>query len=782
MLRYLNSIFQAEKKTARTKKTLKAEAIITAWENDPASLQDSKLSAPDRVELMLLAAKKGKILLVETMLRLGTNPNAAYSDGTTALHIAITSNNRPLAKTMLAFKAKIDRVDKVGDTPLHKAVVRDMDEWVLWLVENGASLWIRNDGLQSPASLLNSQTKFGDQFWVEIIGLDRYGNVLATMKSPILFVNRVFKVRGGVSMFSSAIKRILDTNTTGILKFLLMWHISLTRAADYRPSESSDLLAFAERVEAIVGEIFNSDSMDMPINVQRLLQPNKTVSRRTNLIKYQVNSFRKYGVLDTCLRLGCKFIFEKQQLSAFIDEIFWTSTSMELGKFDRRLLDVQVPKPRWFPAQQVDLAFRVAHQNLLDNDFTRLTYGVRSCAALRFYSEAISKSCMVLLIAYTSVFEYGANCETIFDGSCTKDESSAEVFLIIFAFSAFLYEVGELMEMNFNIKEYFSDEWNILDFSGLLLVLGWEMNSEGYVSMARIFLASSAIPLSLGLLRYLCADPSLGVMVAITKAMISDIVAFAAVYGLCILGFGIFFASLFPSSLAFKSPTSTILQLFQITLGGYDFNAFEGNETANTLGQLVLAVYLIFTAILLVNLLIARMSNAYTRIDEKAIQEWSFNKTKLVQRNLLLTEKHPFCMLMPPFNFFTAAMYPLQSRYMRKGISFAGSATNLLLVVITCPLRMMALLYSMTPSMRGVLVSLFTYNHTNTLAFLLYLLSNTTVFILLLTLLMASCLVPFMFELIWPGQRLPLPLDMIERVVDRIPKHLLDDDLAVSRP
>ena len=87
----------------------------------------------------------------------------------------------------------------------------------------------------------------------------------------------------------------------------------------------------------------------------------------------------------------------------------------------------------------------------------------------------------------------------------------------------------------------------------------------------------------------------------------------------------------------------------------------------------------IMTLVLLLNLLIARMSSTHQRINDAAMEEWSFFVAKTVQQQILLKERSPLCMLPSPLNLVTTAVAPLHYPLMRKGISLAGSVADRML-------------------------------------------------------------------------------------------------------
>ena len=98
--------------------------------------------------------------------------------------------------------------------------------------------------------------------------------------------------------------------------------------------------------------------------------------------------------------------------------------------------------------------------------------------------------------------------------------------------------------------------------------------------------------------------------------------------------------------------------------------------------ELLTAVYMLSSAILLINLLIARMSTTYQRINDKALQEWSYVYASTVQSFVLIREKSPLSMLPAPLNLITTCLAPLHNSFLRKEISIAGTVTDAILLAI----------------------------------------------------------------------------------------------------
>ena len=100
-------------------------------------------------------------------------------------------------------------------------------------------------------------------------------------------------------------------------------------------------------------------------------------------------------------------------------------------------------------------------------------------------------------------------------------------------------------------------------------------------------------------------------MVILIKGMTIVIINVVMIYFICVVGFGITFYSLFYSvSNEYSSPGMMVLTFLEETLLNFNFQAFvTNNDSVNILGILLMVIFLVFTAIVLMNLLIAQMSS-----------------------------------------------------------------------------------------------------------------------------------------------------------------------------
>lgn len=734
-----------------------------------------------------LAAKNKNEEVVALLINAKANVNMVNKWGRTALHEAARVGSLPITRQLLEQCAGTNNLDHERWAPLHNAAQAGSVDVVNYLLDHGAEMNILtldensplhlaamagheavcellidrgadpvrfNSEGKSAVKIMTEQQAFDMKFFFRIISLQNEAEILAQMSSPIRFVNQIVKEpKQGLSCLGNEVYRMLRSQNRHVLRYLLVWYSSLVKAAKVHGHEKVDLLAIAECIEEAVSEIFACDSMDDPVNVQRVLQPDKpalTLGKKVvdpkEIYRCQLTAFESGGVLDLCLRHGNKFVFGRQQVSGFISKVFAAparfilravpSRPINPGEDDDEIKSEKGGRRDQF-SSQIPFVARIEdyfHFNIFDPDRFGLSYSLRSCPKAMFGMELVSKSITLFLIAFVAVGDYGRKYGLDYspdDYDSTHSLSAAETALVFFLFSNLCYEIGQLAEGGWSLSVYFEDDWNKIDSLCMVMLITWFIArvSCDQLVVARIVLALVAIPMSAGSLRYLTVSKTLGVIVATTSAMFYDLVAFLAVYGVTVLGFGIFFLALFYGNSSFSNIAQTISQMFQFTLSNFDFDAFDSNSReVNALAQVVLAIYLTLTAVLLLNLLIARMSNAYQRVDDKAVQEWSFAKTQTVLQYLLLKERHVFCMLPSPFNLITTACYPIHYLFLnRTGISLGGTVGNWVLAFVGGPIRVYALFYCFRTGMKALLRRAFNYNKNSP-----FLLVSSTVFIVFL--------------------------------------------------
>jgi len=182
----------------------------------------------------------------------------------------------------------------------------------------------------------------------------------------------------------------------------------------------------------------------------------------------------------------------------------------------------------------------------------------------------------------------------------------------------------------------------------LRLVGIFSTNSSSIAYSSHMILIFNTIFCYLRLLGVFSASLSLGPLFFSIVTMLMDILKFSIFYIIVILSFGwalMGYVHEYVSDDTWNSiyPDGPILLPIWATFGEFS-SAFPFINSADTVGIILLAVYLFAADILLVNLLIAMMNDSYSRIHDNADLEWQF------ARYSLINEYEATSALPPPLN------------------------------------------------------------------------------------------------------------------------------------
>jgi Polycystin cation channel len=162
------------------------------------------------------------------------------------------------------------------------------------------------------------------------------------------------------------------------------------------------------------------------------------------------------------------------------------------------------------------------------------------------------------------------------------------------------------------------------------------------------------------LLFSLQVNRNIGPMVKILGSMFIDVSIFLVLFVTIFLIFLAIGQLLFEELAEFTSPTDAAITLFSASLGNFDYSIFNVFATSKMYaGYVYLTIYLLYTSIMLLNFLIAILSNTYARNN--------FVKNGLYLRNVLhLRQRYDYDRLYssitysaPPLNIITFILTPL---------------------------------------------------------------------------------------------------------------------------
>ena len=164
------------------------------------------------------------------------------------------------------------------------------------------------------------------------------------------------------------------------------------------------------------------------------------------------------------------------------------------------------------------------------------------------------------------------------------------------------------------------------------------------------------------------------IVIILAEMIICDVSVFSILVLLFSLATGFCYVLLMPNSAGYFTQEATYPYLsfwnhpLLMPLWGFigDFDkefldeASSDEDITNFLLPLVLFTYMVFTSIVLVNLLIAQMSSTFERVKETGHLRWQFNRTQLVRE--FKDTKSP---VPPPLNLLRLVVYDLPRAFTR---------------------------------------------------------------------------------------------------------------------
>ena len=173
--------------------------------------------------------------------------------------------------------------------------------------------------------------------------------------------------------------------------------------------------------------------------------------------------------------------------------------------------------------------------------------------------------------------------------------------------------------LSFGVRDYFSDGWNWVELSSHASIVATHMTSVlGVGNKMAVLHALTSVTIYASIVSYMRAYTLTGPLVRMITEILRDMVVFTIVVVVLSLGFLGAFAILLPSSEAFRG-FNGLLTMFNLLLGDFDLDTFEGDTSVKTnvaIGLFV--VYMFFIVIVLLNMLIAIMGDSYGRVSENA--------------------------------------------------------------------------------------------------------------------------------------------------------------------
>ena len=150
-----------------------------------------------------------------------------------------------------------------------------------------------------------------------------------------------------------------------------------------------------------------------------------------------------------------------------------------------------------------------------------------------------------------------------------------------------------------------------------------------------------------------------GPMVKILGSMLLDVTVFMLLFAALFLIFNAIGQLIFQELPQFNSPIQTAITLFSWCLGNFDYNIFNNwTEVSPYVGYIFLTVFQLFTMIMLLNFLIAILSNTYANLNDVQIGLYLRKVLFLRQRGGYDSHYSAIIYAVPPLNIIAFVLLP----------------------------------------------------------------------------------------------------------------------------
>lgn len=291
----------------------------------------------------------------------------------------------------------------------------------------------------------------------------------------------------------------------------------------------------------------------------------------------------------------------------------------------------------------------------------------------------------------------------------TSTEYNVEGYMQILEYYVYLWRFGDLFEeilqclripcdrtrsrlrMTTHLVKYFYNFWNFLDWSShitlaVALCLRQLLQSEGQIYTRNMF-ALSLLFMYLRFLETFLISEKAGTIVIMIKEMLKDLWRFILIILFVVLGVGVYYhANLWPDHQSLWSGSLSNWRIWTIMSHSYwqlygevDLEFLTGSNQDNCSNnsslwkadpsmercpqqdfsvQVIAGIYMMFTNLLLVNIVIAKFSNTFERIHTNSEKIWHFH---------LFTVMEDYSRRIPaPFNLLVLPMHFMKSCYRTK--------------------------------------------------------------------------------------------------------------------
>ncbi|KAL8607328.1 hypothetical protein ACOMHN_039478 [Nucella lapillus] len=216
--------------------------------------------------------------------------------------------------------------------------------------------------------------------------------------------------------------------------------------------------------------------------------------------------------------------------------------------------------------------------------------------------------------------------------------------------------IRDQLSLKYKFRSWFSNVWNRFDAAMYLLftlsiVLRYQLSAASFV-WVRVTYSITLAMFFLRFMQYFYVEKNMGPKVIMIRKMLTDLMFFFLILLVFMVSFGVaYHANMFPQAPPSWSILANVLyfpyfqmygELFLENMKGEEVDGCTTNETIwhedpfkrcptkNIVVPILLALYMVLTNILLVNLLIAMFSYTFQKVQDNSLQVWRFYRLSLV--------------------------------------------------------------------------------------------------------------------------------------------------------
>ncbi|XP_052235200.1 transient receptor potential cation channel subfamily M member 7-like isoform X2 [Dreissena polymorpha] len=317
-----------------------------------------------------------------------------------------------------------------------------------------------------------------------------------------------------------------------------------------------------------------------------------------------------------------------------------------------------------------------------DTDLNKFSLNKMQAPKCKFVYNAISQLLFLFLFAYVLLFEL------------TPNVSFSEYVLLTWVIAISVEELRQMLQMpghkndktatqsvqlRTKLKNYILDGWNWIDiFTIILFVLGFGLRFAHFpdkIDYPRLVYAFDFAAFCIRLLYIFSIEKAIGPKIIIFKKMVKDLRHFYVIMVVFVVAYAITsYSILYPGAkITLANAKHLIRRPYWLLYGELTLDETEEfkdctndtglwengttrlcpTETGRTYGPFMMGVYLMFSNILLLNILIAMFNYTFTKIQDKSEKIWCF------QRFVVIKDYAQRPVLCPPLNLLSWPIYKL---------------------------------------------------------------------------------------------------------------------------